>query len=107
MAETDFILPAESDIRLVMTCPEFPEQYEAFIGDKQVGYLRMRHGVFRVDFPDCGGETIYETDLVRGEGCFDDDERELFLDIARRAIIRRLQQPADGGTPQAESERLR
>ena len=33
-----------NDIRLDMTCEARPEQYNAFIGDRQVGYLRLRGG---------------------------------------------------------------
>ena len=47
------------EIELVKTCGESPEQYDAFYKGKQVGYLRLRHGEFRVDYPDCGDETIF------------------------------------------------
>ena len=76
-------------IRLVETCYACPEQYDAFIGEKQVGYLRLRHGYFRVDFPDCNGEVIY-TAYPEGDGIFDEDEREFFLDRAKEAIILKI-----------------
>lgn len=76
-------------IRLVKTCSACPEQYDAFLGDVRVGYLRLRHGAFRVDYPDCGGETIYEAS-PNGDGCFDDDERDGYLRFAVDAIQRRL-----------------
>lgn len=75
------------DIRLEQTCSACPEQYEAFIGDEQVGYLRLRHGHFRVDVPDCGGETIYEAD-PDGDGSFTDEERDGYLAKAKEAILR-------------------
>lgn len=62
--------------RLVCTCSACPEQYDVFddkTGDK-VGYLRLRHGHFRADAPDCGDETVYES-FTGGDGIFDDDER--------------------------------
>jgi plasmid stability protein len=31
-------------VRLVRTCFACPEQYDAFIGEEKVGYLRLRHG---------------------------------------------------------------
>ncbi len=74
-------------IKLVLTCSACPEQYDAFDEDVQVGYLRLRHGHFRVDFPDCGGETIHEA-YPEGDGAFDDDERELHLSLAVTAIQR-------------------
>jgi hypothetical protein len=82
-------------IRLVMTCNAFPEQYDAFDGDKQVGYLRLRHGTFRVDVPTCGGETIY-TAFPKGDGAFeDDDERDDYLRCAVTAILTSIGRPTD------------
>lgn len=81
-------------IILKRTCYACPEQYDAFLDGKQVGYLRLRHGDFRVDFPDCGGETIYEAS-PRGDGMFEDDERDYYLSWAVFCIEKRL---ADGKT---------
>lgn len=73
-------------LRLELTCGACPEQYDVFDGTgKQVGYLRLRHGYFRVDVPDCGGETVYEA-LPKGDGIFDDDERYHYLTEAIVAI---------------------
>ena len=78
-----------TEIILVKTCGACPEQYDAFIGDEQVGYLRLRHGYFRVDYPDCGGETIYSAE-PKGDGCFECDEREYYLEEAKKAILSKL-----------------
>lgn len=72
-------------LKLVCTCGACPEQYEVFDGDKQVGYLRLRHGWFRADVPKCGGETIHEA-YPRGDGIFDDDERLAHLTEAVKKI---------------------
>lgn len=77
-----------SDIRLDMTCGACPEQYDAYVGNRQVGYLRLRHGIFRVDYPDCGEETIY-TAYPKGDGTFHPDEREYYLTQAREAIFKK------------------
>jgi hypothetical protein len=61
------------EIKLVLTCSFCPEQYEAF----------------GVDFPDCGGKTIYEA-YPKGDGCFMEEEREKFLNKAREAIKKEL-----------------
>lgn len=76
-------------IILRLTCGACPEQYDAFRDGIQVGYLRLRHGSFRVDFPECGGETIYEAS-PRGDGEFEDDERDYYLRFAVDAIQKRL-----------------
>jgi hypothetical protein len=74
-------------IKLVLTCGACPEQYDAFDVEtgQQVGYLRLRHGGFRVDVPDCGGRTVYAAE-PKGDGIFDDDEREHYLREAVAAI---------------------
>lgn len=77
-----------ADLRLVCTCSACPEQYDVFDGDTQVGYLRLRHGYFRADYPDCGGETVYEADTV-GDGVFAENERMPQLEKAVAALIAR------------------
>lgn len=73
--------------RLICTCGACPEQYDVFDDNngKKVGYLRLRHGYFRADYPDCGGETVYEAD-TKGDGIFDDDERTPHLSAAVAAL---------------------
>lgn len=76
--------------RLVQTCWACPEQYDVFKNDKQVGYLRLRHGSFTVEVPDCGGKLVLEAD-TRGDGAFDsDEERKMFLVAAIKAIQKEL-----------------
>lgn len=77
------------DIELQLTSGACPEQYEAFLGERQVGYLRLRHGWFRVDFPRCGDETILEGDPM-GDGQFEPEEREEWLLKAKVAICEHL-----------------
>jgi hypothetical protein len=66
-----------------------PEQYDVYMSDIQVGYLRLRHGFFRVDYPCHGGETIYEA-YPEGDGCFKEHESEHFLNEAIDAIESRM-----------------
>jgi hypothetical protein len=75
--------------KLVWTCSACPEQYDVFQGEKQVGYLRLRHGCFTVDYPTCMEETIFQ-DYPKGDGMFETDERFNFLTKALRAIQNRL-----------------
>jgi len=74
-------------LRLVQTCGACPEQYDVFDGDQQVGYIRLRHGTMRVDCPDAGGDTVY-TANPKGDGIFEDDERDYYLRFAVDAIQR-------------------
>lgn len=64
--------------RCVLTCPACPEQYDVFDAKtgQQVGYLRLRSGVFRADSPSHGGATVYCTETV-GDGMFEDNDERL------------------------------
>lgn len=79
-------------MRLEMTCPACPEQYDVFHGKLLVGYLRLRHGQFRADFihPETREhETVYSS-APKGDGMFEDSERQTELDNATAAIRKRL-----------------
>lgn len=75
---------------LVLTCQCCPEQYDVLDAEgKQVGYIRLRGGNFRVYYPDTGGELVFyhcfEGDQFKG--MFDnEEEREFFLTEAVKAI---------------------
>lgn len=77
------------DIELRQTCFACPEQYDAFLNGEMVGYLRLRHGYFRVEVPDVRGELVYSAD-TRGDGAFDPEERDEHLNAAREAIAASL-----------------
>lgn len=77
-------------LKLVETCGGCPEQYDVFTEDGiQVGYLRLRHGTFRVDYPACGDEVIYLAN-PQGDGVFQEDERMEYLAQALIAIRSKL-----------------
>lgn len=84
-------LYAKHALQIKMTCEACPEQYDIFKDGKQVAYYRLRHGEFRVDFPNCGGETIYESDPM-GDGTFNSDERLIYLTKAMREVLNKLNQ---------------
>lgn len=83
----DYTYGSINGIRLVETCSACPEQYDAFLGSSQrlVGYLRLRHGYFSVTCPNAEGELVYEAE-PQGDGMFDDDERNYYLQTATAAI---------------------
>ena len=65
------------------TCTACPEQYDVMYDDQPAGYVRLRYGGLRVDYPECMDETIY-TANVGGEwtGSFESDEqRQYYLNI--------------------------
>ena len=72
------------------TCLALPEQYDVYRDGAQVGYIRFRWGVLRVDVPDAGGETVLclEPDGNYNElsGMFRDEDRQPLLEQSVRAI---------------------
>lgn len=82
--------------KLVCTSIACPEQYNVFDSSgKQVGYFRLRHGKFRADVPDCGGETVY-TSRTKGDGTFAEEERDEELKRALAAMKSRIGPRQDG-----------
>jgi hypothetical protein len=73
------------EYELEQTCSACPEQYDVKRKGVQVGYLRLRHGYFYADVPECGGECVYEAE-PEGDGIFADHERERYLAEAIEAI---------------------
>lgn len=59
-------------LNFICTCSICPEQYEVFDSNgKMVGYVRLRWGYLRCDYPDVGGETIYSANIGdEWTGCF-------------------------------------
>jgi hypothetical protein len=72
--------------RLQQTCQACPEQYDVFddLG-QQVAYFRLRHGRFRANVPNVGGEEVYSA-YPKGDGVFMLDERVKFLTEAVLAV---------------------
>lgn len=77
------------NLDIVCTCIACPEQYDVFKNGEQVGYLRLRHGEFRVDYPNCGGETIFYAN-PQGDGIFEKNERFNYLLLSLRAINQKI-----------------
>lgn len=73
-------------MKLIKTCDACPEQYDAYLDGKMVGYLRLRHGSFTVTCPSVGGTLVYEAE-PEGDGAFEDDERDYYLRFAVAAIL--------------------
>ena len=74
------------------TCGSCPEQYDVFLNDKQVAYVRLRFGILRVDYSYCGGETIYRKEFDDNyKGCFDnEDERQFYFQEIKKAIMKNI-----------------
>lgn len=78
------------------TCPACPEQYNVMDEyGNPAGYVRLRNGKLRCDFPDYGMETIYSHSFEnKSKGAFDDDDEkiEFLLKIAKTINKKRSQQ---------------
>jgi hypothetical protein len=82
-------LYARNDLEIKLTSYACPEQYEVFRNDRQVAYYRLRHGEFRVDYPECGGEEIL-CEHPNGDGIFDENERLIYLAKAMRKVLEKI-----------------
>ena len=61
------------------TCHSCPEQYDVFTAaGEQVGYVRLRHGSLYAEYPDVGGECVYDTYAFAGDGYFRNDKERLY-----------------------------
>lgn len=70
-------------LRLVRTCGACPEQYDVFLGEEYIGYMRLRHGWFRAEYK---GTIVYQA-RPDGDGCFECGERDGYLNEACLAIM--------------------
>ena len=77
-----------SEVILEQTCGACPEQYDAFYNGENIGYLRLRHGIFRVDYKDERGVYIANP---KGDGVFDPEERGVYLKRARKVLYDKIQ----------------
>lgn len=77
------------DFSLRCTSVASPEQYNVYWRGIPVGYLRLRHGVFRADAPLCGEDTVFMAEPA-GHYLFDDRERENYLVAALESIRRKM-----------------
>jgi len=89
--------PVDRDINglhFKVTSHVCPEQYDVFNGrGMPVGYVRLRHGQFRVDYPRCLEETLIHEDLEHDDGCFVSEERRAYwLGKAAEAIRARMKE---------------
>lgn len=67
-------------MNLIQTCSACPEQYDlkSVLDMSMIAYFRVRWGYFRVDFGDCGGETIYDFSFGDGwNGIFEDEDQRI------------------------------
>jgi hypothetical protein len=84
---------------LKMTCGSCPEQYDVYLEETKqlVGYLRLRHGWFRCDYVDETSQhmTIFSTNDVKGDGSFEDDEREGHLTEALKELKDTIEKPEE------------
>lgn len=66
-------------LNFTQTCCACPEQYDVFDRDgEQVGYVRLRWGYLSCEYPDVGGELLYEADIGDSwTGGFENEEQRM------------------------------
>ena len=81
------------NLKFVQTCSACPEQYDVFDNKgNQVGYVRLRWGALTCEYPDCGGDLVYEASVGDGwAGCFNNEsQRTKMLNDIAAAILRKI-----------------
>ena len=80
-------------LRFIETCSACPEQYDVDYDGKQVGYIRLRYGRLTVEYPDVGGEVIYEASIGDDwTGNFESEEqRQYHLNSIADTILEKLE----------------
>lgn len=83
--------------RVVLTCEDVPEQWDIFIDDRQVGYLRCRHSRWQLWYPDFGGERLinepWHPERGEYESTFDEERPAIFQRVFDTLTGRMLQPP--------------
>jgi hypothetical protein len=77
---------------VINTCGACPEQYDVTFNGKQLGYLRLRWGHFRAEYPDVTGEVVYEA-FYGDDMCgvfYNDEDRTNSLTKAVQALLNKL-----------------
>ena len=78
-------------LQFKQTCFMCPEQYDVFLDEKQVAYVRLRWGCLTVEVPDVKGKGILEHNFNEEfKGSFKDKERELWLKKIEEKILEYL-----------------
>lgn len=77
-------------LRFVEIGPESPEQYDVYLGDEQVGYVRYRSGYLSADYTDAGMEEVFGRALKHQTGQMTDQERGRWLPVIARRLQRRI-----------------
>lgn len=71
-------------LTLVQTCGSCPEQYDAYLEDELIGYMRLRHGHFPAEHR---GKVVHSS-APEGQGYFiNQEERRHHLHLACKAIL--------------------
>jgi hypothetical protein len=79
-------------LKFVLTCRMCPEQYDVFDKNNvKIGYVHLRHGHLRCDYPDVGEKTIYSHDMGDDAVAFkDNNEQYLYLNKIAKRIKREI-----------------
>ena len=82
------------ELRFEKTSSACPEQYDVFKGSKQVGYIRLRHGVLSCRYPNTHGEIIYAHQFEdEWKGYFEnEEERTFYINECKNALLKAIKE---------------
>ena len=73
------------EVELHQTCSASPEQYDMYVNGENIGYFRIRHGYFTVEYL-LNGAQVFGSG-IKGDGEFDSEERDFFLKEGIKAVL--------------------
>jgi hypothetical protein len=92
-------MAAAPTFRLELECGACGESYVAMLGEAEVGYMIVRHGLFRVHCPADASEPIHSAN-PEGDGLFAAHERARWLREGVRVVLARLAE--EGRAPEVD-----
>jgi len=75
-----------TQLLLKKTCSACPEQYDVFLGEEQIGYFQLKHGLFNAKYPNSMGSSVYSC-YTRVDRSLKEEERDKILTEACKAIL--------------------
>jgi hypothetical protein len=88
-------MPDGIELDFFMTCSTCPEQYDVFLGTKQIGYVRLRGARLQAAYPNVDADYSFvhhfssENDYWKGR-FYSDNERNYWLDCVGKHLYNKF-----------------
>ncbi len=76
-------------LKLTKISISHPEEYEVSLQGNVIGFIRLNYNCLRVDYMNYGGEVLFD-DATKGDGEFDESEKDNYIDMSKKVLVRRI-----------------